>query len=284
MGVCIFGQGDCSTAINNAATEFNNNLTTNISTQLVNFANSINAATQNSQSVSISNITATGCSVNLSGITQTMVTSFNFKQIAQSMSQADFSNMMTNAATAAVQSTSSISSGFLAGTGSQNVTNTTNVTNNNVNQLTSNFTYNNFQTLMNSVNNSQTVVLNGITVTCPASNPTFNISNISQNITMDMVASQISSNITSQLVTLLQQNTSYLTASNSTTVTNTGFFQDLFNGLSSLVGSSQYAIIAIVIVIIVIIFAMIYMLSSSGSTTGSFEKFVSSTLPRFAKS
>lgn len=263
-GVCVFGQGQCSTQINNVATEFNSNLTQNISTQLVNFASSINAVTNNSQTISFTNLNLNGCNANFSNINQSVVAKYNFSQIAKSMTSQDFNTMMTNAATEAVKNTSGITTGFLSG-GAGNVNNTTNITNSNVNQLISNFTYNNFQTLLTQMDNTQTIDISNWTVNCPASNPTFNISDISQSIVMDVVASQIASNVTSELVSILQKNASDLTATNSTTVVSTGPIQELLSGLSSLVGSSEYALIAIAAIVIIIVVGFIYLIYSAGS-------------------
>jgi hypothetical protein len=264
MGVCIFGQGDCSTTINNVATEFNNNFTQNISTQLVNFASSLNAITQNAQTITITDLNLTGCSFNASGLNQTTVAKFNFSQMANALTQDKFNTMMTAAATSAVQNTSSLSSGFLSGTGSQNVNNNTSITNNNLNQLISSVSVSDVKSMFNQLANMQNITISGITETCPASNPTFNISDISQTITMDIIAQQISSAVTAQLVSMLQQNSSDLKATNNSIVTNTGLFQDLFSGLSNLVSSSQYWVYAIVLIFIVLIVGIVYAVSSGG--------------------
>ena len=212
MGICIFGQGDCSDKINVASNTFNMTLNENIKQTMITTSDNTGAKLAGEQVIDIGNIKGVGCRVIIGPITQKMVFKYSFSKMSERMSKSQFESQMKEDVKKTINANTDIKREFLGSAG-QDVTVQESTMNNNINRIVNSFTYSDFQSLCVDMDTKQRVGLAGIEMDCTpfilAGHPELaeiRIESISQDIFLDVLVKKIAKNMTEEFVKLAQDN------------------------------------------------------------------------------
>jgi hypothetical protein len=272
-GVCVFGQGDCGPKVNNVSQSFNQTLTENIKNTLVSKSTSIGAVMATEQIVDFSGADLSKCeSVTISGISQKAVLNYNFSAIESSYDETQFSNMIRSNVEKTLKQKADVKSEALNGGNTGTVNNITQNYNNTVDRLVNSINYNDFKNIMSEMKSRQKISFAGMTL----GGKFCNISNIGQDVMMDMASKLLSEKVTKEFTQLAKENAEKSATDSENKFAASGVLGDLgrgfaaittsmFTGLGNIVGEMTKPFIMIAIVIIVAIVAyVIYRTLMSG--------------------
>lgn len=247
FGVCVLGMGDCGSHITQITNNFNTTLNEHIKNQMINKNTTSNFMTGASQNLTIKGLTCGG-NINISNIEQKAILSINFNSLDQSVDQNTFNNMMKNAVEATIERNNDIKQEF-ASAGADINQQTTNISNN-ISRVVSNDVYNDFKTTIAKMKADQDIGIIDV-----SSTGNCNISNIKQDIQLDMIVKTISDKMTENFNKVIQENKDKLDEKNKNKIESTGFFGDLGRGLAGLVDSftGPFKWIAILIGVAIIV-------------------------------
>lgn len=260
-GVCILGMGDCTPDIKNIVKNVNTSLSENIKSTMMNLTSNTAVLISAKQNYAIGDIISDGCTFDIGPSTQTMQVSINSSQVTKVMTEEDYNQKMTTAVASAVSNDSSAKNGFMSS--GANITNTTENFTTNVNRVVRSFNYSAFQSLMASLDSSQSRTSRGFTVKCYPDTPInpkcgahYCIGEVNQDMVVNMITSQITDTMTKEIQKILTENQQNLTNKNISKTESTGFFQDLGGALGNLIGAGMMGIFAPVLIVIAIVIAI----------------------------
>lgn len=276
-GVCVFGQGDCGPKVNNVSQSFNQTLTENIKNTLVSKSTSVGAVMASEQIVDFSGADLSNCEeVTISGVSQKAVLNYNFSMLESSYDETQFSNMVRSNVEKTLNQKAEAKSEALNGGNAGTVNNITQNYNNSVDRLVNSINYNDFKNIMSEMRARQKISFAGMTL----GGRFCNITNISQDVMMDMAARMVSEKVSKEFVQIAKENALKETTTSENKFMASGVLGDLgrgisgittslFTGLGNLVGEFTKPFIMIAIVILVCIVAyVIYRAMMSGKLEG----------------
>lgn len=222
--------GSGSSKIDNISRSFNETLTENIKQTMINKSAEFGATMGATQRLSITDLNCD--SINISDISQKIVMKYNFSQIDKMMDSTQLNEMMTNAVQNTLDSETSVKSEFAATGGGVDQDNINESINRNVNRLVNSVDMNYFTAVMADMDANQEFTLARYT-----SKRGCNFENISQDIAMDVAASQLAEKVTDELVAILRENENLSDIKQKTSVASTGFFGDMGRGIANITQS-----------------------------------------------
>jgi hypothetical protein len=269
MGVCVFGQGDCSDKINVISNTFNKTLNENIKQTMISKADNTGAKLAGTQMVDIGDIKGVGCRVIIGPITQKMVFKYSFSKMSERISKSEFESQMKEDLKKTINSDSNVKKEFLGGSGQDvNITDTT--MNENINRVVNSFDYSDFQTLTTEMDAKQRVGLSGIEMDCTpfilAGRPDLaeiRIESIDQDMVLDVMVQKMAKELSEEFVKLMQDNTRATDVGVKATTEVTGVrdvgrgIGDIAEGVGSGVGAAGSGIISGLMTPILIIVGLI---------------------------
>jgi hypothetical protein len=225
--------GSGSSKIDNISRSFNETMTENIKQTMINKSAEFGATMGAIQRLSITDIDCAG-DINISEIQQKVVMKYNFSQIDKMMDSTQLNEMMTNAVQNTLDSETSVKSEFAATGGGVDQDNINESINRNVNRLVNSVDMNYFTSVMADMEANQDAVLGRFT---SRNGGDCNVNNISQDIAMDVAASQLAEKVTDELVAILRENENLSDIKQKTSVASTGFFGDMGRGIANITQS-----------------------------------------------
>jgi len=276
-GTCVFGQGDCGPKVNNVSQSFNQTLTENIKNTLISKSTSIGAVMASEQIIDFSGADLSKCeSVTIGGISQKAVLNYNFSMIDSSIDETQFSNMIRNNVEKTLKQNMDAKSEALNGGNTGVVNNISQTYTNSVDRLVNSINYNDFKNVMMEMKTRQKVSFAGMTL----GGKYCNITDINQDVMMEMAAKMLSEKVTKEFTQLSKENALKEATESKNTFMASGVLGDfgrgmssltssLFTGVGNLLGEFTKPIIMIAIVILVCIVAyVIYRAMMSGKLEG----------------
>ena len=245
------------TSSTNTLEVFNTNVANSLAENLTTIAQSGSQQAVGSQVLNIGNITACGGgNITISGVTQTNISMFDFKQLADASNSQDMQNALKSAITAACEQNQKVAN-ELGAIGNVSLTDQSQtVFSENVSNIAAKVSTNEIQSISQNQNSDQTLNILNLNTTCSPiygsgnvkSGGDITISDINQTIRMDLVASQTAQLVSEQVVKALGDASVDAFSSTSQDVTNTGFATLLAAWFSGITG---------IIVTIIIVFALL---------------------------
>ena len=229
FGICILGMGDCGSHINQTTENFNTNISENFKSQMINKNTVSNFMTGSSQNFMIKNLNCGG-DLNISNIQQKSLLKIDFSVLDTSIDKNTFDNMAKEAVNATIDRNNDVKQEF-ASNGADITTRTTNI-NTNISRIVNDDVFNDFKTTIAKMKADQDMQF--IDMRAQGS---CNISDIKQDIQIDMICKVVSDKLTENFNKLIQENSSKVVEKNKNKVESTGFFGDLGRGLAGLVDS-----------------------------------------------
>ena len=207
MGVCIFGQGDCSDKTNIISKTLNRSLNENIKNTMVSIKDTTGAQLSGSQVIDIGSIKLKACRLEISGISQKMIAKYSFTQMSSRVSETQFKNQMKASVQRSVDANQDVKRALMGGAGGD-VTVQNETLNENINRISTSFSYNDFKALTLEMDNKQLLGLKNVEIDCTGMPPeyaVFNLNNINQDILMDVMVKKMSSDITKEATAILNE-------------------------------------------------------------------------------
>ena len=247
------------TSSSNTLDVFNTNVANSLAENLTTIAQSGSQQASGSQVLNIGDINACpGGDIIISGITQTNISTFEFKQLADASNSQDMQNALKSAITAACEQNQKVAN-ELGAIGNVSLTDQSQtVFSENVSNIAAKVSTNEIQSISQSQNNDQTLNILNLNKTCspiygsgnvPSSGGNVYITDINQTIRMDLVASQTAQLVSEQVVKALGDASVDAFSSTSQDVTNTG--------LASLISAWFSGITGIIVTIIIVLALLI---------------------------
>ena len=246
------------TSSSNTLDVFNTNVANSLAENLTTIAQSGSQQASGSQVLNIGDINACpGGDIIISGITQTNISTFEFKQLADASNSQDMQNALKSAITAACEQNQKVAN-ELGAIGNVSLTDQSQtVFSENVSNIAAKVSTNEIQSISQSQNNDQTLNILKLNTTCSPiygsgnvqSGGDITISDINQTIRMDLVASQTAQLVSEQVVKALGDASVDAFSSTSQDVTNTG--------LASLISAWFSGITGIIVTIIIVLALLI---------------------------
>jgi hypothetical protein len=232
-----------ATSTSNTSQAFNSSLSNTLVSSLTSVAASSNSYAVVNQIIDLSGLHCSG-NLNVSGISQTAKVVVNLKSIAQNTSSTQLKSMIKSAVDAVVKNNNTIKAGFLGGNVSTN--NSQTVVNNNVANLAASINSTTFTQLASFAAAQQKIDIKGsYAVDC-------NISNISQNAGIDILAQSLATAITNNAIDMGLVTGSKLDATNTNDVTTTGPIQELGKAINDIIHSIFAGLTGPIIIMFVI--------------------------------
>lgn len=233
-GVCVFGQGDCGPKVNNVSQTFSQILTENIKNTLISKSTSIGAVMATDQTIDMSGADMSMCeSVEISGISQKAVVSYNFSMIETSIDESNFTDMVRNSVEKTLKQSVDAKSEALNGGNTGVVNNVDQTYNNSVDRLVNSISYNDFKSIMSEMKSRQKINLSGMKL----GGKYCKITNLSQDVMMEYASKLMSDKITKEFVSIAKENESKSSTESKNTFAASGVLGDLGRGISGITAS-----------------------------------------------
>ncbi|MHB1954270.1 MAG: hypothetical protein ACYCOU_11035 [Sulfobacillus sp.] len=227
MGFCVFGLiGDCSNNIKDVIKSFNETVNSSMSSSLQSISSSNSNIVSGTQTINIGNIKCGG-PINISGITQTMIARINFQALSQSIDKNTFHKMIHNAVKQGAQAAAKTAQHFMSSGTSTSVDQTTQ--NEQINQISNSYSFSDFTKDLQSVKTEQNL---GIMDLTSMPGMACNISNITQYMYLDVLASMVSKHLTSALQKIASNSVTTQTTAAKTAAKSAGPISDITGGIS----------------------------------------------------
>ncbi len=236
------------------ASVFNQSINNTMMNVLQNYAQTNTSIISGQQTIDISNINCAG-DVTIGGITQKMVTTINTSALAKSITENNLSSILESAVKQASESNQDIKSGFLSIGGS--ASDSTASYNTAVHNVAASYTYNDFLSTLQQVNNSQSAKFQNII----SSSGKCTLESINQNMSFNLISSSIADKLSNTFLGLMTKGTTDQSSSANQKVVSNGPLEALAELFSSPFGIIMSMIVLLVVISAVILLA--YNLSGS---------------------
>lgn len=235
------------------ANQFNNSVTTILTNTFVNISRQSSNVVSTSQTIDFSGITCYG-KANFSGISQTATSTINTSVLSQTINQSTLQSTLESTLKQVSDSNQDVKSGFLAGPAK--AADTTTTINNNIHDVASSYTYNDFQNDLQAINAAQKINFRGLTIYGDC-----NFSDISQNLVLYSLSSNISKKLTDTFYNMLNSANLNQESSANQTVTSNGPLEALGDMIGNIFGAWTGAIVSGIIAVIFLIFLVIIIIA-----------------------
>ncbi len=240
--VCVFGQGDCGSYINNTSITLNNNLTENLTSNTTIKNTAASAILSSTQNMDFSGMDLSGCSsINFSNISNVSMITYNFNMMSKNITSTQYNAILKQSVDTALKSDAKASSEAFSGGAQGTVNNVTANYNNTVNRLVNSCTYTDFTKIMATMSSAQTISFKGMKVTGMLG-PACNWSGITNNSSIRLAMSLVSDTVTSEFTKLMQENAAKTASSATTTTVATGVIGDTGRAVSGVVTAAGNAV------------------------------------------
>jgi hypothetical protein len=224
--------GSGSSKIDNISRSFNETLTENIKQTMITKSSQFGATMGATQRLSITDVACQG-NINIADIQQKVVMQYNFSQIDKMMDASQLDQMMSNAVQKTLDSKTDVKSEFAASGGGVDQSNIDETFNKNVQRLITSVDMNYFTSVMADMAANQDAVFNRFT----SRTGNCDISNIKQDIAMDVAAAQLAEKVTDEFVKIMGENEAASATKQTTTVSSTGLLGDMGRGIANITSS-----------------------------------------------
>lgn len=224
--------GSGSSKIDNISRSFNETLTENIKQTLITKSSQFGATMGATQRLSITDVACQG-NINIADIQQKVVMQYNFSQIDKMMDASQLDQMMSNAVQKTLDSKTDVKSEFAASGGGVDQSNIDETFNKNVQRLITSVDMNYFTSVMADMAANQDAIFGRFT----SRTGNCDISNIKQDIAMDVAAAQLAEKVTDEFVKIMGENEAASATKQTTTVSSTGLLGDMGRGIANITSS-----------------------------------------------
>jgi len=270
MGVCVFGQGDCSDKLNRELTIINKSIAENIKNTLIQKVVSTNAFMSGTQQISFRG--SRNCTVG--DINQSMSLKIDLNKVASSMDQYQVNNMIKNAISATTNNNDTLKKGFgsLYGTRGTDVTDKQRITNDNINRVVSNYTNQEFETDIQTVIGLQNIDFAG-SIDCK-------VGDIGQFMALDILSKKISNRVVQDVVSMMVENGTIVKRNNTLDIESSGPLESLGNFFKSMFDTPLkiFFIILVLILLITIPTALYFLLRKSPESPESPPQYTQTSI------
>ena len=216
----------------NISKSFNDTLTENIKQTLITKSSQFGATMGATQRLTLTDVACAG-NINISDIQQKVVMQYNFSQIDKMMDSNQLDSMMRSAVQKTLDSNTAIKSEALATGGGVDKSNIDETYNKNVTRLVNTVDMNYFTSVMADMAANQDAIFGRFT----SRTGNCDISNIKQDIAMDVAAAQLAEKVTDEFVKLMNDNKNASDTKETTSVTSTGVLGDMGRGIANITSS-----------------------------------------------
>lgn len=276
-GACVFGMGDCGPKVNNVSQTFSQALTENIKSTMISKSTSIGAVMSSEQTIDLHGADMSMCeSVDISGLTQKSVISYNFSMIETSYDESSFTDMIRNSVDKTLKENLTVKSEALNGGTTGVVNNVDQSYNNSVDRLVNSISYNDFKNIMSEMKSRQTINLSGMKL----AGKYCKITDLSQDVMMEYACKLMSDKVTKEFTSIAKENAVKTNTDVSNSFSASGLIGDLGRGISGITASFGAALgnvlsVALqplmmfgIVILVIIIAYVIYRAMMSGKAEG----------------
>jgi hypothetical protein len=256
-----------TTSSTNDLEVFNTNVANSLTESFTRIAQGGTQQASGSQVLNIEGINACpGGDIIISGITQQNISTFNFSQLASASTSQQMESAIKAAIVAACEQNQRVANelGAIANVSLTDQSQT--VFSNNVNNIAVNVSTEQIQSIAQNQNNDQEINILNFNKTCspvygsgniPVEGGDVIISDITQTIRMDLVASQVAQLVTEQVVSAIGEASVDASSTNTQDVQNTGFASLISAWFSGVTGIIVTVVIVLALLIAVIVIPVI---------------------------
>lgn len=238
--------------IENAARAVQTTVNREINNTMMNMVSKNSTLISGTQIVNISDLRCAG-DLNIAGVTQKQIFTVNIAMMDNKETYEQLMNAAAMGMKNAVDANTNVKKGALALAADMNVSNTTDAIGNIINEVTRNYTLNDYREDLKRVDQSQVFNLSNIV----ANN--CNIGEISQYIVLEFIAKNITNMVMKYISEKVANSKTINETEADTTYEQKGFFGEILEGIKNIISGIAGGMATVVALFLVIIIAVIYL-------------------------